>query len=72
MSLTELAEWRKANPDAPLYQCANIQGIVHLVTHCGLRKFSTRCGISGDPGHHVLAFLLPAHLVTCVPCQAKL
>jgi len=72
MSLTELAEWKKAHPDDPLFQCANVQGIVHLVAHCGQRNFGTRCGITGDPGHHVLAFLLPAHLVTCVPCNAKL
>jgi hypothetical protein len=71
MSLIELAEWRISHPNDPLYQCANVNGIVHLVSHCGLRNFATRCGIKGDTEHHVLAFLLPAHLVTCTSCQAK-
>ena len=72
MSLTELVEWRKEHPNDPLYQCANVEGTVHLVDYCGLRKFGTRCGINGEPAHHVLAFLLPAHLVTCTDCQEKL
>jgi len=72
VTLTKLAEWTKAHPKDPLYQCANIGGKVHLVRHCGLRKLGTVCGLDGDTRHQLLFFLLPAHMVTCAECSKTL
>ena len=69
MNLTELASWRQDHPTAPMYQCANINRIVHRVSYCSHRTFATRCGIKGDPEHHVLVFLLPLEMVTCKDCE---
>jgi hypothetical protein len=72
MSLTELANWRQANPKELLHQCANISGTIHLVGVCGMRKFGTSCGLEGSTPQQVLAFLLPAHMVTCPKCAKTL
>jgi len=68
MTLTELVEWKVAHPEAPLYQCANIGGIIHRVSHCGLRKFGTVCGLKGSTPEQVIVYLLPTVLVTCPDC----
>lgn len=68
MNLTELGQWRKAHPNAPLYQIAKINQQIHLVAHAGPRRFTTKCGLKGDSDQHVSVFLVPGHLVTCKEC----
>ena len=71
MFLNDLAKWRAAHPNDPIYECARIGEKIHLVAHAGRKALRTNCGLDGDVNTQLLVFLIPAHLIMCKTCRPK-